>query len=137
MTKWEFFEKVGKDESPWTGFLEEGVRLEGHLELLGIFRIDGYVKGLITSTARLILGERATVEGAIEAETVIVSGRFEGILKASKRVDIHAGGCVLGEIHSPCLMIEPGGIFEGDCFTGAGNQGGKPAKFPVRAAQTD
>jgi cytoskeletal protein CcmA (bactofilin family) len=137
MKKWDFFEKAGKDESPWTGFLEEGVRLEGSLELPGIFRIDGYVKGLVASKSRLILGERATVEGAIEAETVVVAGRFEGVLKASKRLDIQAGGYVCGEIHSPCVMIEPGGIFEGDCFTGAGVGGGKPTKFPVRTAQPD
>jgi cytoskeletal protein CcmA (bactofilin family) len=137
MNKWELFEKVGKDESPWTGFLEEGVRLVGRLEVPGIFRIDGYVKGLITSTTRLILGGRATVEGTIEAETVVIAGRFEGILKASTRVDIQAGGCVRGEIHSPCVMIEPSGIFEGDCFTGAGNGGGKPTKFTVRTARPD
>ncbi len=133
---WEIFQKTDKGETPWTGFLEEGVRVEGRMEVPGIFRIDGYVKGFVTSSSRLILGPNATVEGSIEAETVIVAGRFEGNLTARKRVDIEAGGYVRGEIHSPCVMIAPGGVFEGDCFTGSGAGAGKPAKFTARRAPT-
>ncbi|MGD0841142.1 MAG: polymer-forming cytoskeletal protein, partial [Candidatus Acidiferrales bacterium] len=47
--------------SDWTGFLAQGVHLEGTLELPGTFRLDATVKGNIVSNHSLILGEGAHV----------------------------------------------------------------------------
>lgn len=99
----------------WTGFIEEGVRLEGKLELRGTFRINGEIKGTIISEAGLILGEAAKVEGQIEGDHVSIAGKYDGVIFAKSRVEIHSKGVVTGEIHTPCLVIEPGGVFDGQC----------------------
>ncbi len=121
----------GGDE--WIGFLDKGVKLEGTLELSGTFRLDGQVKGNIISAQSLILGEGARVEGQIEGNHVIVSGRFDGVIFAKGRVEIQAKGVVTGEIHAPCLVIEPGGIFDGRCHMLASAQATKPVTIPIRA----
>ncbi|HEX2711144.1 MAG TPA: polymer-forming cytoskeletal protein [Candidatus Acidoferrales bacterium] len=117
----------------WTGFLDKGVRLVGTLELPGTFRLDGQVKGNIVSQQSLILGEGARVEGQIEGNHVVVAGRFDGVIFAKGRVEIQAKGVVTGEIHAPCLVIEPGGIFDGQCHMLASSPAAKPLTIPIRA----
>ena len=117
----------------WIGFLDKGVRLEGTLEVPGTFRLDGQVKGNIVSQQSLILGEGARVEGQIEGNHVVVSGRFDGVIFAKGRVEIQPKGVVTGEIHTPCLVIEPGGIFDGRCHMLASAQTAKPLTIPIRA----
>jgi cytoskeletal protein CcmA (bactofilin family) len=118
----------------WTGFMDQGVRLEGTLQLAGIFRLDGKVKGNIVSEQSLILGEHAQVEGQIEGNHVSISGRFDGVIFAKGRVEVQAKGVVTGEIHTPCLVIEPGGIFDGRCHMLASSEATKPLTIPIRAA---
>ncbi len=128
----------GKDAPPeagdWIGFLDKGVKLEGTLELSGTFRIDGHVKGTIVSQHSLLLGDHAHVEGQIEGNHVVIGGKFDGVIFAKGRVEIQPKGVVTGEIHTPCMVIEPGGIFDGRCHMLASAEAPKPLTIPVRAA---
>lgn len=117
----------------WIGFLDKGVRLEGTLELAGTFRLDAQIKGNIISSSRLLLGEEAHVEGQIEGNQVVIAGRFNGVIFAKGRVEIQAKGVVTGEIHTPCLLIEPGGIFDGRCHMLASSTTARPLTIPFRA----
>src|ERR1700689_3781269 len=101
------------DSGEWTGFIEQGVRLEGRLESAGTFRIDSAVKGTLVSEDTLILGEHAPVEGQIIGNYVVITGRFDGTIQARGRVEIQPKAIVTGEIHTPCLIIEPGAVFDG------------------------
>jgi len=131
---WKWSDQKHQKTQEWTGFLDKGVRLEGTLELTGTFRLDGEVKGNIISGQTLILGESAKVEGQIEGNHVAISGRFDGVIFAKGRVEIQAKGVVTGEIHSPCLVIEPGGIFDGRCHMLTSSETSKPLTIPIRAA---
>jgi cytoskeletal protein CcmA (bactofilin family) len=99
----------------WTGFLEPGVKLDGKLEATGMFRIDSEMKGTLVSRETLILGEHAAVEGDIVGNHVVISGRFDGTIRATTRVEIQPKAIVRGEIHSACVIIEPGAVFDGKC----------------------
>ncbi len=123
----------GSEHEEWIGFLDKGVRLEGTLELSGTFRVDAQVKGNIISNTTLLLGESARVEGQIEGNDVVIAGRFDGVIFAKGRVEIQAKGMVTGEIHTPCLVIEPGGIFDGRCHMLASAEAAKPLTIPFRA----
>jgi cytoskeletal protein CcmA (bactofilin family) len=118
----------------WTGFLDQGVSLEGTLQLKGTFRLDGQVKGNIISEQTLILGENAKVEGQIEGNHIVIAGRFDGVIFAKGRVEIQPKGVVTGEIHSPCLVIDPGGIFDGRCHMLASSESSAAVTIPIRAA---
>lgn len=117
----------------WIGFLDKGVKLEGTLEVSGTFRIDAAVKGNIISGQSLIIGENARVEGQIEGNHVMVGGRFDGVIFAKGRVEIQAKGVVTGEIHSPCLIIEAGGIFDGRCHMLGASETSRAVTIPIRA----
>src|ERR1700675_1829182 len=130
--KWPGTSKNGGGEE-WTGFIDQGVTLEGTLQLKGTFRIDGNVKGNIISEQTVVLGERAKVEGQIEGNRVVIAGRFDGVIFAKGRVEIEAKGVVTGEVHSPCMVIDPGGIFDGRCHMLGSSETATTVTTPIRA----
>jgi len=130
--KWPSSSKSGSGEE-WTGFIDQGVSLEGTLTLTGTFRIDGHVKGNIISEQTVILGENAKVEGQIEGNRVVISGHFDGVIFARGRVEIQPKGVVTGEVHSPCMVIDPGGIFDGRCHMLAASDASAGITIPIRA----
>lgn len=123
------------ESGEWSGFLDKSVRLQGTLEFPGTFRVEGEIKGTIISSQTLMLGEGARVEGQIEGNHVMISGRFDGVIFAKGRVEIQTKGTVTGEIHAPCLVIEAGGIFDGQCHMLAASETAKTLTIPIRAAQ--
>lgn len=129
-----WFDRKKQVPSEWTGFLEQGVKLEGKLEASGTFRINSAMKGTLSSDDTLVLGEHATVEGHIHGNFVMIAGRFDGIIHARGRVEIQPNAIVTGEIHSPCLVIEPGAIFDGQCHMLAPTEAAKPVTIPIRSA---
>jgi cytoskeletal protein CcmA (bactofilin family) len=130
--KWASAAKNGASEE-WTGFIDQGVMLEGTLTVKGTFRVDGNVKGNIISEQTIILGEGAKVEGQIEGNRVVISGRFDGVIFAKGRVEIEAKGVVTGEVHSPCMVIDPGGIFDGRCHMLGSSETASTVTIPIRA----
>ena len=132
--KWRGF-KSSDNRGDWSGFLDTPVRFEGTMEVPGTFRLEAAVKGTIISNGSLILGEGARVEGTIQGNHVVVAGRFDGVIFAKGRVEILPKGIVTGDIHAPCVVIEAGGIFDGQCHMMAANAAAKPITIPIRAAQ--
>src|ERR1700675_123565 len=130
--KWAASSKNSTSEE-WTGFIDQGVTLEGTLTVKGTFRVNGNVKGNIISEQTVILGEGAKVEGQIEGNRVVISGRFDGVIFAKGRVEIESKGVVTGEVHSPCMVIDPGGIFDGRCHMLASSDAVSGVTIPIRA----
>jgi cytoskeletal protein CcmA (bactofilin family) len=126
--------KHGNNTGDWSGFLDKAVRFDGTIEVPGTFRLEAQVKGNIISSGSLMLGEGARVEGQIEGNQVVVCGRFDGVIIAKSRVEILPKGIVTGEIHAPCVVIEPGGIFDGQCHMFAATESRKPLTIPIRVA---
>lgn len=131
---WGIFDRKQHDSGDWSGFLERGVKIEGKLETPGTLRIDSQMKGSLVSEATLILGEHARVDGEITGNSVIIAGQFDGVIQASGRVEIQAKAIVTGEIQTPCLIIEPGAIFDGQCHMMTAKGPSKPITIPVRSA---
>ena len=131
-----WFDRKKHDPNEWTGFLEQGVKVEGRLEASGTFRIDSAMKGTLSSDDTLVLGEHASIEGNIHGNFVIIAGRFDGVIRARGRVEIQPNAIVTGEIHSPCLVIEPGAIFDGQCHMIAPSEAAKSVTvtIPIRSA---
>jgi cytoskeletal protein CcmA (bactofilin family) len=129
-----WFDRKKQDPSEWTGFLDQGVKVEGKVEASGTFRIDSAMKGTLTSDDTLVLGEHASVEGTIIGNLVIIAGRFDGVIRARGGVEIQPNAIVTGEVHSPCLVIEPGAIFDGQCHMLAPTEAAKPVTIPIRSA---
>lgn len=121
------------EATEWTGFLEHGVCVEGKLDAPGTFRIDCEVKtGSITGEI-LVLGEQSVVSGQIRANCVILAGRFDGSIEAKGKVEIKTKAIITGEIHTPCLIMEQGAIFDGRVHMLSATQAAKPITIPIRS----
>jgi cytoskeletal protein CcmA (bactofilin family) len=136
---WRLFDHKHRGAEEWSGFLEQTVKLDGKLEATGTFRIDCALKASLVSADTLILAEHAIAEGRIVANIVLIAGRFDGEIDARARVEIQRGAIVTGEIQTPCLVIEPGAIFDGHCrmpLLGPADaaEARKPIAIPIRSA---
>jgi cytoskeletal protein CcmA (bactofilin family) len=129
-----WFDRKRQDSGEWTGFLERTVKIEGRLEAGGTFRIDATMKGTLVSEETLIIGEHALIEGQISGNHVIISGRFDGIIRARGKVEIHPRAIVTGEIETACLIIEPGAVFDGRCHMLPATQAAKMITIPIRSS---
>ena len=96
-------------------FLDKDSVFEGKMTFEGIFRLDGKVVGEIFNSGTLILGETAVIQGTLGVNALILNGRMEGEVNAKERVEIHSKGKVYGTIMAPILVIQDGGVFEGNC----------------------
>ncbi|MFZ0636353.1 MAG: polymer-forming cytoskeletal protein [Candidatus Acidiferrales bacterium] len=130
---WQWLQRDSNDPDEWTGFIEQGVHLEGNLSSTGTFRVNSTVKGNLTSERTLMLGENAEVEGELEARVVIIAGKFKGTVRATEQVEIQPNGVVRGDVYSPCLSIAAGAIFSGTCHMLGDADGTHKLAIPIRA----
>jgi len=108
--------KKNKKTDSISTFLGSDATFDGTLEFQGAIRLDGRVKGkIISSDGTLIVGENAAVDAEIHVNVIIVMGEVNGLIEARDRIEVYPPGRVGGEIHSPVVSIEPGGIFNGTC----------------------
>ena len=100
-------------------YIGKGMRIEGKIFGMRPIWIDGEVQGTIDSISEVIIGEFAKVDATIRAATIKVNGSVEGELFASNKIEIMAKGRVTGNITNLAgsLVIQTGGIFEGQCLT--------------------
>ena len=102
------------DSAKLTGvpsIISPDLKIIGDLKSSGDIQIDGRVEGDINSRL-LTVGEQATVEGCIVAETVRISGTVLGQVRA-KTVHLDKKARVTGDITHEILTMEAGAFFEG------------------------
>ena len=93
--------------------LAKGVVLTGEIRVEGTVRIDGRLDGEIQTKGQVIIGEDGLVQGTIMAGTVISSGRIKAKVTAMERVQLMKTATLIGEVHTPVLMMEEGARIQG------------------------
>ena len=96
-------------------FLGKDASFKGELSFKGTLCIDGKFEGKIHTTDTLIISLDGSVEGNINAGSVICEGRVKGNIVASTKVELRPDSNVIGDIQSPSLIIEVGAKLEGKC----------------------
>lgn len=125
------------EEGSYT-FLGKGVDFKGKAKFDGSVRIDGHFDGQIASQDTLIIGEGGVVKGEITCETIISSGKIEGSIIASQKVQLLKPAVLLGDILTPSFSVEEGVVFQGTCDMGAsGHTGVSSQSGEVETVQHD
>jgi cytoskeletal protein CcmA (bactofilin family) len=93
--------------------LAKGVLLTGQIRVEGTVRIDGRLDGEIQTKGQVIIGEDGLVQGTIMAGTVISSGRIKANVTAIERVQLLKTATLIGEVHTPVLIMEEGAKIQG------------------------
>jgi len=76
-------------------------------------RINGKFEGTLTTKGNLIVGASAQVVADIIGESIVISGKVKGKVKASKMVALTLSANVIGDIETPKISIESGAMFNG------------------------
>ena len=104
-----------KNDAEIKAYMGEDTVFNGLLNYSGTVRIDGKFEGQVVTEDTLIIGETGHVMAEISAGTIICMGYVEGNLMASQKIEIHPTGKVVGNIKSPGLYVELGGVLDGTC----------------------
>ena len=104
-----------KNDAQFKAYMGEDTVFNGSLNFDGTVRIDGKFEGQVTTADTLIIGETGHLMAEISAGTVICMGYVEGTVMASQKIEIHSTSKVVGNIKSPALYMELGGVLDGTC----------------------
>ena len=108
-----------KKNKKLSAFLGEDTEVEGKLKFHGTLRIDGHFKGEVTAVGSLVVGDSGIIEADVHATNVLSSGEIRGAVSADEVIEILEPGKVFGDIEAPNVVIHPGVVFEGNCWTHA------------------
>ena len=97
----------------------EGTNIEGDIKSESNIRIDGYVKGTVTTKGRLVLGSTGKIDGEIICKNADIEGKLNGVIQVNELLSLKSTAILHGEISTNKLSIEPGAIFSGNCKMGA------------------
>jgi cytoskeletal protein CcmA (bactofilin family) len=111
-------------------FLGPEIVLSGELKSCGTLVAEGIVDGSRIECREFILGSTGSCKGEVQAESAVISGRFEGRLIVRSRLLIKSGGQVRGSVQYGQVEIEPGGELQGDMVV-------HPASNPVPQDELD
>ena len=89
----------------------EDLTITGNVSSKGEIQVDGQIQGDV-QCGSLLLGDKATVNGSVIAEDVVVRGKVMGSIRGL-RVTLQAQSHVEGDIYHQSLAIEQGAYFEG------------------------
>ncbi len=96
----------------------EGTRIEGSIASESNIRIDGEVKGTITTKGRLVVGVSGMIEGDVVCQNAEVEGKVKGSMKVGDLLSLKSTAKVEGDVTTGKLAIEPGAIFAVTCSMG-------------------
>lgn len=107
-----------------------GAVIDGPLTTKDSTRIDGTIKGNVTVSGALIIGQEGKVVGTISALNVYVAGEVNGNITTSQgKIEISDTGKVIGDITCKGIIIDENAVFQGKCeMTGIDKNSAEVAK---------
>lgn len=103
-------------EGRLSGFVGHGTTLTGETQFHAMLRVDGHLIGTVSSeSGTLIIGTNGQVDANIAVAAAMINGTVNGDIYASEKLQLGRTARVMGNIHSPRLIVEEGAILEGSC----------------------
>ncbi len=111
--------------------IAEGLKIVGSVTAEGLVEVNGHIDGDLHCTS-LVVSPKASINGGIEADKVVVNGGVEGPIRGGE-VLLKSRAHVVGDIQHNSLAIEPGAYFDGRSVRSADSNLRKaPAEKPER-----
>jgi cytoskeletal protein CcmA (bactofilin family) len=112
-----------KKEKPTTinipNQLNAATNIVGSITLEGHLRMDGKIKGDITCSGKLVIGEKAEVLGNIHCQSADIMGTVHGEVRVKQNTSLFSKSMVKGNVYTLSINIEPGAVFNGKCIMSA------------------
>jgi cytoskeletal protein CcmA (bactofilin family) len=89
--------------------------IEGTLEVQGGLRVDGIVRGRISVTESLTVGDSGRIEADSTVRIATIGGKVVGNILAQDKIELQSKAVVEGDITTKNLIVEEGAVFHGRC----------------------
>ncbi|HRN94912.1 MAG: polymer-forming cytoskeletal protein [Chitinophagales bacterium] len=96
----------------------QGTQIEGNANSDGDIRVDGEVKGSLTSKSKIVVGVTGIVNGDIYCQNATIEGKVNGNIYVSELLILTKSALVTGDIQLKKLVVEEGARFSGKCSMG-------------------
>lgn len=103
--------------------ISPGTVLQGDLKSDSDLRIDGTIKGNVTSNAKIIVGPTGLVEGHIQGSQADITGKVVGNITVKELAQLRTQANVQGNITALNLQIESGAFFNGQSIMTTASNG--------------
>lgn len=115
-----------------------GMTIVGDCTTEGTIRVEGAVEGSITAGKAVVIGKQGIVKGDIKTQDAVVSGRVEGTLVASSRLELQATCHIDGEVRTRRMQLEEGAVLNGSVEMGdtSTSKTAKPTIVPATETAT-
>ncbi len=100
-------------------YLVEGSSFEGKVKSKSDFRIDGYFKGSLDCTSKVVIGPEGNFDGEITCENAVIEGKFSGIIKVTSLLTVKDKATIVGDVSTDKLMVQEGAHFHVTCAMGS------------------
>ena len=107
--------KSNEVENHTINLFGSGTVIEGNVTSNGDIRIDGTLKGNMTTKGKVIIGESGQLIGEVRCKNLDVEGGIEGKAFITELMTMRNRSKILGDISTNKLAIEPGATFTGRC----------------------
>lgn len=113
-----FGAKKGKaSQNSIDSLIGAGTRIDGNVVFSGGLRIDGEVRGNISSEnaqeGTLVISEKASVEGAISVAHVVINGSVIGPVSAAESLELLPAARVTGDVEYHQIEMQQGAVIQG------------------------
>jgi len=96
-----------------------GTVVTGDVQSKGDIRVDGTLKGSVSTSGKVVLGKEGLIEGDVVCNSADISGIINAKVTVSQLLSLKATAKLNGDIVTNKLSIEPGAVFTGSCSMGA------------------
>ncbi len=90
-------------------------KIKGDITSQEDFRIDGHFEGNLTTTAKIVLGEKGVLDGNIKCGNAEILGKVSGDLVVENLLSIKSTASIDGNVVIGKLAIEAGAVFNATC----------------------
>jgi cytoskeletal protein CcmA (bactofilin family) len=94
-----------------------GTTVEGDVTFSGGLRVDGTIRGRVTTAedqaATLVLSEQARIDGEVRVSHVVINGAVNGPVTANDYLELQAKARVNGDVTYRTLEMHVGAIVQG------------------------
>jgi len=104
-----------QEEIGGINIIAAGTMLTGDLVSSGDCRIDGTLKGNITSNSKIFIGKSGLVEGKVQCHSIEIEGEAKADITANELLSLKSSALLTGNIRVSKIAIEPGANFVGNC----------------------
>ena len=106
-------------ESPAINIIRKGTEIKGDVTCSGDIRIDGTLRGTLTSQGKVVVGPSGIIDGEITCKNADISGTIKAKLSVKELLQLKSTANIHSDINTNKLSIEPGANFTGSCNMGS------------------